>query len=38
MANQERFVGIELLLMGSKAFIAERLRAEVAGKMDEAVA
>lgn len=38
MANQERLAGTKLLLMGSKAFRAERLLAEVASKIDEAIA
>ena len=38
MANQERLAGNKLLLMGSKAFIVERLPIEVASKMDEAIA
>ena len=37
MANQERLAGTKLLLMGSKAFEAERLPAEVASKIDEAI-
>jgi hypothetical protein len=37
VANQERLVGVKMLLMGSKAFIAKRLPAEVAGRIDVAV-
>jgi hypothetical protein len=38
VANQERLAGTKLLLMGSEAFRAERLPAEVASKIDEAIA
>jgi hypothetical protein len=38
VANRERLVGTKLLLMGSKAFRAERLPVEVASKIDEAIA
>jgi hypothetical protein len=38
VANQERLAGTKLLLMGSKAFRAERLPAEAALRIDEAIA
>jgi len=38
LANQERLVGTKLLLMGSKAFRAEKLPIEVASKIDETIA
>jgi hypothetical protein len=38
VAVKERLVGTKLLLMGSKAFRAERLPVEVALKIDEAMA
>jgi len=38
VANQGRFVGTKLLLMGSKAFRESRLPTEVALKIDEAIA
>jgi hypothetical protein len=38
MVNQRRLTGAKLLLMGSKAFTAERLPAEVSSKIDEAIA
>jgi hypothetical protein len=38
LANQERIAGTKLLLMGSKAFRAERLPTEVALKIDEGIA
>jgi hypothetical protein len=37
MAIQERLAGTKLLLMGSKAFRAERLPAKVTSKIDEAI-
>jgi hypothetical protein len=37
MANQGKLAGTKLLLMGSKAFRAERLPREVASKIDEAI-
>jgi hypothetical protein len=38
VANQERLAGTKLLLIGSKAFRAARLPAEIASKIDEATA
>jgi hypothetical protein len=38
VANQERLAGTKLLLMGSKAFRADKLPAEVVEKIDEAIA
>jgi len=38
MVRREKLVGSRLLLMGSKAFRAERLPTEVASKIDEAIA
>jgi hypothetical protein len=38
VANQERLAGTKLLLMGSKAFRAEKLPVEVASMIDEAIA